>query len=715
MNKRVLFAAALAALAASPLSGLGLLMPGDVPLPGMPVVMPPDWGDDVALEELRVTGSIDDARVRLVYEERFVNRGSGLAEGSFVWPIPRGFNVVSLTLGDGTTFLEGEVYDAGEAQAIYEEIVRRQRDPALLQLVGQGLLSVRAFPIPAGEARTVRVEIEGQVERLGTLRSLRLPLTGQGRGEAERVVVDLEVAASYELRTLSSPTPGASARLEGPRSGRVLFARETESGPGDLHVLYSARAGDLNLDVVTRVEDDEIPGGEGAGTFYLSLSGLPDASDVGAKAFALVLDVSGSMGGEKIAQAVAAARFVIDRLRPEDTFDLVAFSTAEESAFGGLVPATPENVAAAHAFLDRQEALGGTNYEAALGALTGLSWPEGVPGYAIFLTDGLPTVGDTSEAGLLARVADERGWRLFVFGVGDDVNIPFLDTLSTERRGRGAYVAPGEDLEVPLGAFYTAIGDPVLSDLEIEIDGVEAFAVLPATLPDLFAGTDLIVSGRYTGGSPVTVKVRGTRGGELIEREFLVEFGDGGRRADFVPRLWAGRQIGRWLDEIRRNGEDPELVESITALSKRYGILTPYTSYLALEEAFRGAADAPLMTLDAGDQFGRVMASPAPAAREASQVIDDLREGKDLDEFEAALEEAGVEVRRAGGRAFVLVDGEWRDLAYDPDDHRPATMETYSEEWFDLAGEAEELREMLALGERVVLKWGGAWYRTGPS
>lgn len=716
--------AALLALSA-PLAAAGVLLPTDFHMPGILPGPPPPWMGSVVLEETRITGRLEDGRIRLVYEERFANRGQGLAEGTLVWPVPAGFNVVSLTLGDGTTFLEGEVFEAGEARAIYESIVRRRRDPALLELVGRGLLSVRAFPIPAGEARVVRVEVEGPVARLGSLRQLRLPLRGEG-SEAQRVVVDIEVATSYALRTLYSPTPGAAVSLEGTRSGRVLYGRETPGGPKALQVLLSARPGDLNLDVVARVERDPIPGGEGGGTFYLNLSGLPDASDTGPKEFLLVLDVSGSMAGAKVEQALAAARFVLDHLGPEDSFDLVAFSTLDESAFGELRPATPENLATARAFLDRQEAVGGTNYEAAIGAVAAHSFSGGLPAYVVFLTDGRPTVGDTTEEGLLAAVEAKGGYRLFVFGVGDDVNIPLLDRLAAARRGRGAYVAPNANLEIELSAFYTAIGSPALAEVTLEFAGVEAFSILPRPLPDLFAGTDLVVSGRFTGAGPATVVVRGIRNGQRLERRFEVGLEDGGRVADFVPRLWAGRQIGLWLDTIRLQGESEELVESVTALSKRYGILTPYTSFLALEEEFRerleaGDMDAAMFNQSAGAsrQLGSVAAglpASAPKAREDSAFLDSLRRGASLGDYEETLEAYGIEIRRAAGRAFVSRDGVWTELAFDPDEEiAPEALETYSDEWFALAAADDMLKEILAVGERVLFLRAGSWVLAAPA
>ncbi|MCH7493661.1 VWA domain-containing protein [bacterium] len=719
--------AALMALSA-PLAAAGILLPTDFHLPGIIVGPPPLWVGSVVLEETRITGRLEDGRVRLVYEERFTNRGGGLAEGTLVWPIPPGFNVVSLTLGDGTTFLEGEVYSAVEARAIYERIVRRRRDPALLELVGRGLLSVRAFPIPAGESRVVRVEVEGPVQRLGSLRQLRLPLRGEG-SEAERVVVDIEVATSYDLRTLYSPTPGAAVSRDGARSGRVLYGRETPGGAKALQILLSARRGDLNLDVVARVERDPIPGGEGAGTFYLSLSGLPDSSDAGPKEFLLVLDVSGSMAGEKVEQALAAARFILDHLGPEDSFDLVAFSTLDESAFGELRPATPENLDAARAFLARQEALGGTNYEAAIGAVAAHDFSGEVPAYVVFLTDGRPTVGDTTEAGLLAALDSKDGYRLFVFGVGDDVNIPLLDRMAAARRGRGVYIAPGANLEVQLSAFYTAIDSPALAEVELEFLGVEAFSILPRPLPDLFAGTDLVVSGRFTGAGTATVVVRGIRGGERIERRYEVDLSDGGRSADFVPRLWAGRQIGLWLDAIRLQGETPELVESVTGLAKRYGILTPYTSFLALEEEFRermAEGDMPAAFFDqsansAGALFstappGSTLPADASRARKDSAFLDALRRGASLGDYEDTLVAYGIEVRRAAGRAFVSRDGVWTELAYDPEaEVVPAALETYSDEWFALASADDGLREILAVGESVLYLWDGAWTLAAPA
>ena len=306
-----------------------------------------------------------------------------------------------------------------------------------------------------------------------------------------------------------------------------------------------------------------------------------------AKNVVLVLDSSGSMSGAKIAQAKAAARFILNHLDKRDAFTLIDFDDGVTPFSEGLVPASGDAVARALKFVDGIEDSGGTNInDALLAALSRMRDGER-PGYVLFLTDGLPTVGTTETADILRNIqkGNERRSRIFVFGVGDDVNTELLDRLSSDHRGASVYIGETEDLEVALSGFYEKISSPLLSDLTVEFKGLDTSQVYPRVLPDLFKGSQLVLVGRYRGDGPVSVVMTGKAGRE--GKRFVLESRPltGSDRFSFLPRLWATRRIGYLLEEIRLQGRTKELEDEIRRLGLKYGIVTPYTSFLVTESS----------------------------------------------------------------------------------------------------------------------------------
>jgi Ca-activated chloride channel family protein len=245
------------------------------------------------------------------------------------------------------------------------------------------------------------------------------------------------------------------------------------------------------------------------GFFMLWLSPELRQEAVVDKDVVLVLDVSGSMAGRKILQAKAALRYVLNRLNPGDRFNIVAFSSSVDRFAATLQPV--DQVPLALTFVDGLRAEGGTNINDALVEGLSFSDPERQT-TLIFLTDGLPTSGETSRDRILRNVEDRAGssTRLFVFGVGDDVDTTLLDSLATRNRGDVQYVPPVEDVEEKVSTLYSRVGSPQLTDLLLEFGGANVYDLYPAPLPDLFGGQTLYVFGRYRSTGVYDLALSGT-------------------------------------------------------------------------------------------------------------------------------------------------------------------------------------------------------------
>jgi len=408
------------------------------------------------------------------------------------------------------------------------------------------------------------------------------------------------------------------------------------------------------------------------------------------------------MSGAKITQAREAARFILNHLDKRDAFTLIDFDDGVTPFSEGLVPASGDAIARALKFVDGIEDSGGTNInDALLAALSRMRDGER-PGYVLFLTDGLPTVGTTETADILRNIqnGNERRSRIFVFGVGDDVNTELLDRLSSDHRGTSVYIGETEDLEVALSGFYEKISSPLLSDLAVEFKGVDTSQVYPRALPDLFKGSQLVLVGRYRGDGPVSVVMTGKAGRE--GKRFVLESRSltGSDRFIFLPRLWATRRIGYLLEEIRLQGRSKELEDEIRRLGLKYGIVTPYTSYLVTEKermTFDAAAPAAQEAIAAGQATG----VGAVKAAKATQV---------LKLEDRAAQTVSERILYKDDKTFYLKDGVWTDSEYR---EGAATTEVKfnSDEFYRLISEKPALAKYLSAGSNLIVVFEGVNYR----
>jgi Ca-activated chloride channel family protein len=332
------------------------------------------------------------------------------------------------------------------------------------------------------------------------------------------------------------------------------------------------------------------------------------------------------------------------------------------------------------------------------------------PTLLLFLTDGLPTEGITDSQSILANVADAApdGLSLFAFGVGYDVDTVLLDSLAQEHHGATTYVTPGESIDEAVSGFYARVSAPVLTDLELDLGNVEAFDLYPAALPDLFAGGQLVVVGRYRQPGEGTIRLSGSAEGRPRTFSYPDQTFRASSGPDFLPRLWATRKIGALLNEIRLNGPEEEVIEQIVRLSIRYGIVTPYTSYLVTEPEALGANALEGIV---ADEFQRMLAAPTQVSGEAAVEQSAAASGfGGADVAVAPPSDAADIVRIAGSRAFRLVDGVWIDTAFDPDSMTTLKVAFASEDYFALAASRPDLAAAFALGDRVILLVGGEAY-----
>ena len=653
-----------------------------------------------AIEKVRsaVQVAVAGRVARVTVEEWFRNTGPVMDEGSYLYPLPGEAVFSDFSLWQGDRELKGEPMDAAQARAIYEEIVRRKRDPALIELAGHGLLRARVFPINPGETRKITLRYTQVLERVGDAWRFRY---AAGTGAASRSF-RLQLDSAARFGDPYSPTH----RITVNRSGDHLeLALADTSAAGDLELLLPLARGLVGTSLVTTR-----PTGEDGYFMLLLAPGRAAEAPSLRRDLVAVLDVSGSMSGEKLDQAKAALVQLLGTLRPADRFRLVAFSSAVRRYADGWTEASGEHVRAAQDWVRNLQANGGTDIAGALGEAFAAAPAEGTLGVVVFLTDGMPTVGDTDPEHIADQAEHGRGaFRVFAFGIGYDVNTYVLDRLTERARGVTEYIRPGGDIEQAVGSLAIKVSSPVLTDLALRADEMELYDVQPQSLPDLFAGDELVVFGRFRGtGGTGAVVVTGRRNGR--EERFTTNAAGGEQSTnDYISQLWAARKAGALSRAIRLRGPNPEVLSELKRLALRYGILTEYTSYLVQEPGVVAARRDAIAPMAPRDQAGAGAVMQSQAERRLASAISLERAADSL----AVGERATLSrTQRVGGRVFVLRDGTWTDIAHG-DSLQVVTVEPFSDAYFALLRALPELLKpatlepaVLVAGRRVSVRIG---------
>ena len=709
--------------------------PMPMPMP-RPLPMPEPRPDVLSLPlgTQMLEGQVRTQVAQLWLETTFRNQTPQRLEGEIFLPIPADVVIDKMEMRVGEKVMKAELLDAKQARDTYENIVRQMRDPALLELQSERLVRARVFPIEPRSSVTLRFSYTQILPQAGGLYSLRLPLSRADRGEVQQSV-RVKIESETPIRLLYSPTHTVDVQREGDKKARIEY--KAGGAGGEMVVLYSLQQGRLASSVLSYREAGE------DGTFMLSLSPkLRSSGEVTPKDILFILDRSGSMEDDnKIVQARKALKSCIGRLSANDRFGIVDFATGVEYFSPALVSADDANKEKAKAYVDKIEASGGTNLQGAIDEAVKLlghdKSSERIP-MLFLLTDGLPTVGETQNDALLRLVRERNSAlkaRVFCLGIGKDVNSLFLDKLAEGQHGSRDYVLPGEDIEVKLGQMTDRIAKPALSNVQMQWSGVEVTQVYPKDITDIYYGDPVVLLGRYSKEGSGKMILTGVSAGRQVRLEVPVELPMTRTDDPYLPRLWAYKKVAHLLDDIRLGGQNAEVVDEITRLAKRYGIVTPYTSLLiaedgdmarlrhpqAMPEALSAmqadAAGAPQASVVRGQAFSRALR----AAKSGS--VASLRGsiGGGAGMGEAAMEQAAgigspsatkTEMRQIGSKTFYKRGGSWVDGAFESEKSLSAEEIAFlSPRYFELLQEHPEIRGWLSLGKNVTFVLRGKAYR----
>jgi Ca-activated chloride channel family protein len=532
-------------------------------------------------------------------------------------------------------------------------------------------------------------------------------------------------------------------RLRVTRDRERLTVRPAESPSGGFDIFLPLAVPGVGVSLAThRVNGED-------GYFMLTLSpGMVKASPE-PRDLAVIVDVSGSMSGEKIEQARDALVQLLGTLNARDRFRLIAFGNQVRAHTPEWSDATRTSVDEARVWVDRLTASGGTNIAGALDEAFRTPAGAGRLHLVIVITDGQPTVGETDPERIAARVEAGRGQaRIFTFGVGHDLNTYLLDRIAVAGRGTVDYVEPGTTVEEAVGALANRIRLPVLVDLAFGGTPVQLSDVQPARLPDLYAGQELVVFGRYAPAGPAKttageLAIEGTRSGRSERFAARVEFPGHASSGDYIPGLWAARKVGELTRNIRLEGATPARIAEVRDLALRYGLLTEYTSYLVQEPSIAVTGSARLGGGAGGRGGAASPVRPAPpaaspvgeaavtSARMQGRLLE-ARTQADVADVQVVAEAPLVDVQNAGiladgmavngrradarivaGRRFRLDSGVWVDGGHTAQ-AQVIALEPFSQAYFAVLARLPELTPYWSGFEAVTVAGSQVSIRVAP-
>lgn len=629
-------------------------------------------------------------------------------EGRFVAvvPLPAGTPADGVVVRIDGAEVAGKVLDPKGATALYTALAARRDVSRLMPYADRPVFVAGAVKLRTRSLVSVEMRWPTQA---GAMRSaiLPLPVTGLSEEPIRRVTVDATIRDVAPLRAVFSPTHAIEVERPDVRTATVRFSADDVRETEDLRLLYAADADAVGLRVLTHRP-------EGSEHGWFMLIGNPTGGDDAQampKDVVLAVDTSGSMRGEKLGQVQLAVEYVIEKLAPEDRFNIIAFGSTVKRFKADVVPANDAMRGEARGFVQGLIAEGKTNISEAL--KTGLSGKADTkrPRMMLFLTDGAPTAGEMNPEKIAAAIPglNQSGTRVFAIGVGHDVNTHLLDTLARDTAGRSIYCPPDQEIDVQVAALYDGLSHPVLADVTVDFGGLTVDQATPKQLGALFRGQEVMLLGRYSGGGEHTISIKGSLRGEARRYQATASFPKKPAVDDaFIAWIWASRRIGELLAEIRLEGQTQERVAEVVRLSRQFGIITEYTLFLSqadkdfsLEEAQAEAsklmrrANAQASGRWAFNQAGNDLQMATRKVSSAAANVYRDRQGKVVE---------AKKVKTVGGRTFYQRDGKWVQSGSTA--KRKRRVKKFSREYFDLVRKSKDFAKSQFEGADTVMDVG---------
>ena len=682
--------------------------------------------------DVKINGNVAETFI----DQEFYNPSNIMLEGYYIFPIPKNAVINKFSMEINGKMVNAELLDATKARQIYEDIVRQIRDPALLEYTGQGIFKVRIFPIEPRSKKKVIISYREVLNSDNGMYEYVYPLNTEkfSAKPVKSVSVKVELKTNKELKNIYSPTHSVDVVNKNNHQAVISFEEENTKPDIDFKLYYSTDNDDVGLSLLT------YKSGNDDGYFLLTAapSFVINENQIDDKDITFVLDVSGSMAGDKLKQAKKALLYCVNNLNRDDGFDIIRFSTEAYSLFGQIKSANENNIRKAEKFINDLKPVGGTNIEEALNLALKEKGSSNRTHLIVFITDGKPTIGETTDENLFKKIekSNKENIRIFTFGIGNEINTHLLDKITEQTKAFRTYISENEDIEVKVSNFYDKVQSPVLTNLSLSFSGgIKTFQTYPNNLPDLFKGSGVTIFGRYSGSGSSNIKLDGMIKGEHKSFYLKADLSNDNDEYDFIPPLWASRRIGYLLDQIRLNGEDKELVDEITLLAREHGIVTPYTSYLIMEDEeirirrnelvdhFQTLPPAPELRREVEGDFDAMKQKSGDRSITVSEEFQGLNSASNYAETKQGSgrmnykDSQGHEmnltqqVKNIQGRAVYQSGKFWVDSELQNQKVKnQKRIQFNSEEYFRLLKDKPETAQFLALGQNVRFYYDNTFY-----
>lgn len=682
--------------------------------------------------DVKINGNVAETFI----DQEFYNPSNYRLEGYYIFPIPKDAVINEFAMEINGKMVNAELLDATKARQIYEDIVRQIRDPALLEYTGQGIFKVRIFPIEPRSKKKVTISYREVLNSDNGMYEYVYPLNTEkfSAKPVKSVSVKVELKTNKEIKNIYSPTHSIDIINKDNHNAVISFEEENTKPDIDFKLYYSTDNDDIGLSLLKYKTGHE----DGYFLITAAPSFIINENQIDDKDITFVLDVSGSMAGEKLKQAKKALLYCVENLNRADGFDIIRFSTEAYSLFGNIESPNENNIKKAEKFINELKPVGGTNIEEALNLALKEKGNSNRTQLIVFITDGKPTIGETADENLLKKIerANKDNIRIFTFGIGNEINTHLLDKITEQTKAYRTYISENEDIEVKVSNFYDKVQSPVLTNLSLSFGSdIKTFQIYPNNLPDLFKGSSVTIFGRYIGSGSADIKLNGTIKGEQKSFYLKADFSNENDEYDFIPPLWASRRIGYLLDQIRLNGEDKELVDEITQLAREHGIVTPYTSYLIMEDEeirirrnelvdhFQTLPPAPELRREAAGNFDAMKLKSGERSVTASEEVQGLNYAGNIAETKQGSgrmnykDSKGNEVnltqqvRNIQGRAIYQSGKFWVDSELQNQKVKnQKRIQFNSDKYFKLLKDKPETAQFLALGQNVRFYYDDTFY-----
>jgi len=652
---------------------------------------------------------IDNNISETIIDQTFYNPLKRTLEGEYIFPIPKNAVIKRFSMFINGKEVKAELLEKNKARRIYERIVRKMKDPALLEYYKNNMFRVRIYPINPGEKKRIKISYTQFLKYSNFTYEYVYPLNTEKFSSKPIKDVSLEanVKSDFDIVNVYSPIFKSDIIKKNNKYYKVVFERKNVKPDKDFKLYYTIKKSEIMANLLTYKEKNK------EGYFVLSMFPPLDYSKRMRKNFIFVLDTSGSMSGGKIEKAKESLKFCINNLSKGDYFEVIRFSSESEALFKNLVKGDKNNKTKAIKFVDSFEAVGGTNFEMSLNEAFLIKKRNDFPVNIVFITDGHPTVGLRRFEDIVKLVGknNKSRFRIFSIGVGYDVNAVLLDKISDITKGYSSYIKPDEDIEVKISDFFKKISSPAFSDLRFNIKGVKIYKYYPKNLPDLFYNSRIMIVGRYKGRGNALVKLSGIFKNKRRDFEFDLKFEDNSER-DFIPQLWASRRVAYLLTLLRLDYNNKEIKDEVIFLSKKYGILNEYTGMLVMEKD----KTSPIRNLGGGiapdSPVVYFKSQKGKAAVRMSENLKTMASSSDVEgkEYKSEVNDKKI-MKYVLNRYFYKKGKFWVDsLIKSNKTYKINRIEFLSKKYFELIKSSKEVAEILSIGKNVKFLFKGEIY-----